>query len=200
MDPLGRSLVYRGFHRDLTARFGREQAALIWQEANAVFLRLQKEHPNLDADSRMMILPAAALCTALSVHAPQDALPLLTAYGTRVGQKLAGFIHAFTSLPGVPELLWRHMPRLMRTMSSPEKGYTRRIVSETSSLVGVDILSCPLHEAAKRMGVPQAALPVCAMDKACMCGFRRIRYTRSTSVAEGHTCCDYRLSYDRDKP
>ena len=84
-------------------------------------------------------------------------------------------------------------------MSSPEMGYTRRIVSETSELVGVDILSCPLHNAAVRIGIPQAALVVCAMDKAYMTGFKYIRYTRTLSVAEGADCCDYRLSYDKYK-
>lgn len=91
------------------------------------------------------------------------------------------------------------MPKLMRITSSPEKGYTRRIVSETKELVGVDILSCPLHDAAVKIGVPEAALVVCAMDKAYMTGFKHIRYTRTTSVAEGDECCDYRLSFDPDK-
>lgn len=35
------------------------------------------------------------------------------------------------------------------------------------------------------------------MDKAYMTGFKHIRYTRTTSVAEDETCCDYRLSYDK---
>lgn len=30
-----------------------------------------------------------------------------------------------------------------------------------------------------------------------MTGFKHIRYTRTTSVAEDETCCDYRLSYDK---
>ena len=44
-----------------------------------------------------------------------------------------------------------------------------------------------------------AAQAVCAMDRAYMSGFRRIRYTRTTSVAEGAPCCDYRLQYDPHK-
>ncbi len=87
----------------------------------------------------------------------------------------------------------------MRNSSSPEKGYTRRIVSETAELVAVDILSCPLHDAAVKIGIPEAALMVCAMDKAYMTGFKHICYTRTTSVAEGAECCDYRLSYDVQK-
>lgn len=63
----------------------------------------------------------------------------------------------------------------------------------------MDILSCPLHAAALQIGVPEAAQIVCAMDKAYMTGFKYINYTRSTSVAEGDRCCDYRLSYDRNK-
>lgn len=104
-----------------------------------------------------------------------------------------------TSIPGMPELLWRHMPTLMRAMSSDKKGYTRRIVSETDELVAVDILSCPIHDSAEKLGVPEAAQVICAMDKAYMTGFRRILYTRTTSVAEGDKCCDYRLRYDRSK-
>lgn len=146
-----------------------------------------------------MILPAAALYKALYEYAPEQALPLLTDYGTRTGEKIARIVHGVTSIPGVSMLLWQAMPKLMRAMSSPDKGYTRRIVSESKELVGVDILSCPLHNWAVTIGVPQAALAVCAMDKAYMTGFRHIRYTRTTSVAEGAECCDYRLAYDPDK-
>lgn len=198
-DLLKKSFVFKGFRKVLAAHFDAQTAALIWQEANETLSWLQQAHPKLDRDSKMMVLPAAALYIALKAHAPERALPLLREYGAQMGAKIAKVIHGFTSIPGVPKLLWRNMPRLMRTMSSPEKGYSRHIVSETSELVGVDILSCPLHDAAVSLGVPEAAQVICAMDKACMTGFRHIRYTRTTSVAEGAECCDYRLSYDRDK-
>lgn len=123
----------------------------------------------------------------------------MRAYGTKIGERIAGIIHGITSIPGVSKLMWKNASRLMRNSSSPEKGYTRRIVSETSELVGVNILSCPLHDAAVKIGVPEAALMVCAMDKAYMTGFKHIRYTRTTSVAEGDACCDYRLKFDLDK-
>ena len=198
-DRLGRSVIWRGFYKVLAERFGPVPARAVWRQANARVERLQALHPDLDTDSRLMVLPAAALYGALEQHAPGQALPLLRAYGTRVGEHIAGVVRGVTALPGLPELLWRNMPALMRTMSSPEKGYARRIVSETAELVGVDILTCPLHAAAVTLGVPEAAQAVCAMDKAYMTGFRRIRYTRTTSVAEGADCCDYRLRYDREK-
>ena len=135
----------------------------------------------------------------VSVSSPDQALPLLIGHGQAVGEKIARAVHAVTCLPGLPELLWRFMPRLMRSMSSPQKGYTARIVSESRALVGVDILACPLHNAAVSLGIPEVARIICAMDKAYMTGFRHIRYTRTTSVAEGAECCDYRLRYDRDK-
>ena len=91
------------------------------------------------------------------------------------------------------------MPKLMRKMSSEKAGYTRRIISETKEFVGVDILSCPLYDAAIKIGMPEVATAVCAMDKAYMTGFKHINYTRTTSVAEGDSCCDYRLSYDKSK-
>ena len=198
-DKLSRSFIYKGLRKDLVARFGETKAAEIWETANKHLASLNPWASQMDCDSRRMVLPAAVLYMALSEYAPAETLPLLTDYGTKTGEKLAQIVHGVTSVPGVPKLLWRHMPKLMRTMSSPEKGYTRRIVSERYDLVGVDILSCPLHNWAVKIGVPEAALTVCAMDKAYMAGFKHIRYTRTTSVAEGAECCDYRLRYDETK-
>ena len=198
-NKLSKSLIFKGFRKTLVSEFGEATAELIWHNANLRFETLSKDYPNLDNDSKMMILPAAALLGALTKFAPEQTLPLLTEYGTQMGEKIAKIVHAVTSIPGVPKLLWHNMPKLMRTMSSPKKGYTRRIVSETGELVGVDILSCPLHDAAVKIGMPEATLIVCAMDKAYMTGFKNIRYTRTTSVAEGAQCCDYRLAYDKNK-
>lgn len=183
----------------LNAEFGEAESAKIWQEANRNLLELEGKYPDITGDNKMMILPSAALYLALRSYAPEQALPLMRSYGTRMGERIAGIIHAITSIPGVSKLIWKKAPQLMRNSSSPEKGYTRRIVSETADLVGVDILSCPLYDASIKIGVPEAALMVCAMDKAYMSGFKHIRYTRNTSVAEGAECCDYRLSYDKTK-
>ena len=195
-DKLSRSFFFKGFRKTLVAQFGEDLTHQIWTEATAALDQLQKQYWDLDNDSKMMILPAAALLGALRKAAPEQALPLLTAYGRSVGEKIAGIVHGITSIPGVSKLLWKAMPKLMRSMSDPGKGYTRRIVSENSELVGVDILSCPLHDTAVKIGIPEAALIVCAIDKAYMTGFRHIQYTRTTSVAEGAECCDYRLRYD----
>ena len=199
MDKLRKSLIFKGFRKMLNAEFGETEATKIWQEANLNLLKLESSHPDITGDSKMMILPSAALYLALRAHAPEQALPLMRSYGTKMGEKVAGIVHTITSIPGVSKLMWKNASRLMRNSSSPEKGYTRRIVSETSELVGVDILSCPLHDAAVKIGVPEAVLLVCAMDKAYMSGFKHIRYTRTTSVGEGDKCCDYRLSYDKTK-
>ena len=198
MDKLSKSLIFKGFRKVLSAEFGEDKASQTWQEANGHLLELERKHPDITGDDRMMILPSAALYLALRSHAPEKALPLMRSYGTKMGKKIASVIHAITSIPGLSKLMWKNAPRLMRNSSSPEKGYTRRIVSETSELVGVDILSCPLHDAAVQIGVPEAALMICAMDKAYMSGFKHIRYTRTTSVGEGDACCDYRLSYDKN--
>ena len=198
-DILSKSF-FRGFRKILIDRFGMETARKIWAEANVTLAQLQKQYRDLDSDSKLMILPTAALLGAMRTYAPEQALPMLIDYGRSMGEKIAGIVHGITSIPGVPEVLWKAMPKLMRSMSGPNKGYTRRIVSENSELVGVDILSCPLHDAAVKIGMPEAALVVCAMDKAYMAGFRHIEYTRTTSVAEGAECCDYRLRYDPNKP
>lgn len=193
------NLIYQGFRQTLTETYGKADADAIWQKAGINTADLKKRYPEITGDSRMMILPAAGIYLALKEYAPKDALPLLISYGTQIGTQIRNLIHGITAIPGVPTLLWLNMPALMRKTSSPKAGYTRKIVSETRELVAVDILSCPLHDAAVKIGLPEITQVVCAMDKVYMIGFRHIRYTRTTSVAEGGECCDYRLCYDKNK-
>lgn len=199
MNKLEKSIVYRGFKNVLENSFNKDIAIQIWTEANEYLDELEHTYPDITGDSKMMVLPAAALYKALYKQAPEQTLELLKNYGTQTGNKIAKIIHGFTSIPGVSKLLWNNMPMLMRKMSSPELGYTREIVSETDELVAVDILSCPLHDASMKIDVPEAAQVVCAMDKAYMTGFKYIDYTRTTSVAEGDRCCDYKLKYNGNK-
>lgn len=194
MSTLDKSFIFKGFKGTLAERIGPDRAEAIWQDAAQRMAQLEERCPDLDSDSHMMVLPAAAL-----YQAAPELLPLLKDYAAAMGQKIGRVIHAITSVPGVSRLLWRQMPRLMRAMSSPKKGYERRIVSESSELVGVDILACPLCRAAARLGVPEVAAVVCAMDKACMTGFRYIDYTRTTAIGEGDSCCNYRLRFDPNK-
>ncbi len=101
LDKLSRSLIFKGFRKMLNAEFGEAKASQIWKEANGYLLELERKHPDITGDNKMMILPAAALYLALRDHAPEQALPLLQSYGTKMGNKIAGVVHAVTSIPGV---------------------------------------------------------------------------------------------------
>ncbi len=188
------NVIFNSFQKTLVSKYGEDEAGRIWATAKENYAQLKAAHKTMDSDSRMMILPAAAIYMA-----KPECLPLLLEYGAEVGRKIGKAVHGITSIPGVSKLLWKNMPRLMRSMSSPEKGYERRIVSETKELVGVDILSCPLHRAAKELGVPEVASVVCAMDKAYMTGFKYIDYTCTTALGDGDEYCDYRLRFDPNK-
>ncbi len=185
------NLFFKGFKKILISEYGSEKAQCIWQEASRNLEELKATYPDLDSYSKLLILPAAAL-----YKAKQECLPLLRKYAAQMGSKIGKVVHGITSIPGVSRLLWANMPRLMRHMSSPEKGYERRIVSETRELVGVDILSCPLCNSAQKVGVPEVGCVICAMDKAYMTGFKYIDYTRTTALGEGDAFCDYRLRFD----
>ena len=198
-DKLKKSIVYKNFKKVLIEKFGKEKANRMWEEANVNLNQFEKQYPDIKGDEKMMILPAASLYIELKKEVPDEAINILKDYGKEMGEKIAKLIHSITSIPGVSKMLWNNMPKLMRKSSSEKKGYTRKIVSETKELVGVDILSCPLHDVAIKIGMPEIAQVVCAMDKAYMSGFKYINYTRTTSVAEGDSCCDYRLSYDKNK-
>ncbi len=193
-NKLNKNFAFKKFKKDLIVHFGAEEAEKIWSAAGKRYDELILSDPKCDNDSKNFIMPAVAV-----YQTNAETLPLLREYAKQFGTRIGKLVHAITSIPGVSQLLWRNMPKLMRKMSSPEKGYERRIVSETKELVGVDILVCPLHQAATRYGSPEVASVICAMDKAYMTGFKHIDYTRSSAIGDGDEYCDYRLKWDRNK-
>lgn len=199
MGKLDNSFIYKKFKNKLIENYGKAKADAIWVDANAEFARLMKEYSNAGSDEKMMVLPLGALYTTLKKHNVENALDLLKEYGKQAGENLSALIGKITSIPGLSNLLWMNMPVLMRKTSSPQKGYERRIVSETKELVGVDILTCPLFELAKKLGTPEIASVVCLIDKGQMTGFKHIDYTRTMALGDGDEFCDYRLRFNKRK-
>lgn len=199
MGKLDKSFIFKKFKSLLIEQYGLQNANAIWKDANAELNRLLQEHKSIGSDEKMMVLPLCALYTTMKKAGMDDALELLKEYGVQVGEDVSGMIGKVTSFPGLSKLLWKNMPKLMRITSSPKKGYKRRIVSETKELVGVDILSCPLYELSKKLGVPEIATVVCLIDKGQMTGFKYIDYTRTKALGNGDEFCDYRLRFNKDK-
>lgn len=199
MSKLDRSFVYKKFKKSLIKEIGKEKATVIWKEANVELNCLLKEYRNVSSDAKMMILPLSALYTVLKKYEVENALVILKEYGKKTGNGFSAMINKITAVPGVSQILWRNMPALMRKTSSRQKGYERRIVSETNELVGVDILKCPLYEMAKALGTPEIASVVCLIDKGQMAGFRHIDYTRTKALGDGDEFCDYRLRLNKAK-
>lgn len=199
MSKLDRSFVYRKFKKTLIKEVGKEKAKVIWKDAGVELNCLLKEYRYVSSDEKMMILPLSVLYTVLKKHKVEKALDILKEYGKKTGDDFSAMINKITAVPGLPQILWKNMPILMRKTSSPQKGYERRIVSETKELVGVDILTCPLYEMAKELGTPEIASVVCLIDKGQMAGFRHIDYTRTKALGDGDEFCDYRLRFNKDK-
>lgn len=199
MGKLDNSIIYKKFRNTLIEKFGKDKADAIWKDANMELAALLKKYSNAGSDEKIMVLPLSAIYSVLKKYEIENALELLKEYGKQTGNDLSVLIGKITSFPGLSKLLWTNMPALMRLTSSPKKGYRRRIVSETSELVGVDILTCPLYEMAKELGTPEIASVVCLIDKGQMTGFRHIEYTRTKALGDGDEYCDYRLRYNKNK-
>lgn len=199
MGKLDRSIIYKKFKNILNDKYGVKKADFIWEEANAELKHLMQEYRELGSDEKMMVLPLCALYKVMQKEGIENALDVLKEYGHQAGENISGMIYKITSFPGISKLLWKNMSGLMRITSSPKKGYERRIVSEKKELVGVDILRCPLCEAAKVLGVSEITEVICLIDKGQMTGFRYIDYTRTKALGNGDDFCDYRLRFDENK-
>lgn len=199
MPRLNRSFIYKGFKKLLISRLGKNEAESIWKYADNEYTAVMNIYQSITSDEKLMILPLYAIYKSMKIHDVEEPLTMLKDYAVDIGRRISKVIHAVTSVPFVSKLLWMNMPKLMRANSSPEKGYERRILSESKEFVGVDILKCPLHELTKKLGVPELASVVCIIDKGQMTGFKYIDYTRTLALGDGDDYCDYRLKYDREK-
>jgi hypothetical protein len=198
MNPLNRQWFYRGFRKRLVALLGRDAAGRLWENAGKEYSRILASRPELKQHKGAMMLPAVALYRALTARG-EDAEGLLNSYGEDMGKRFARIIHALTSLPGADRLVWHHVSGVMERASSEKLGYKRKLVSEPPDMYGVDILSCPYHELAKKLGNEKAVLCICHMDKQYSQGFRHIRYDRNSAVSERARACAYRLRFDPEK-
>ena len=199
MGKLDKSFVFKKCKSFLAEKYGADMSNAVWRAADVELSHLLQEHKNIGFDEKMMVLPLCALYTAMKKMGIDDALDVLKEYGIQAGDDISKMIYRITSFPGLSKLLWKNMPKLMRITSSPKKGYERRIISETSELVGVDIIRCPLYETAKLLGVPEITEIVCLIDKGQMTGFRHIDYTRTKALGNGDDFCDYRLRFKENK-
>ena len=191
-------MFYRGFRKKMGSDLQPGEAARIWKDADDEYVRMISEDPRLKKDKGAMVIPAVALYRTLAANG-LDAERLLSEYGRDMGIKLAGIVRTITGIPGAAKLIWKMAGKLADRMSSEEKGYKRRLVSDPPAMYGVDILSCPYHELAKRLGEERAVMCICCMDKEYSQGFRKIRYDRNSALPEGAECCEYRLRFDEDK-
>ena len=199
MKTISGSFTYKGLYNELEAEFGAGEARRLWALAERINKHLyEKYSPEDNFNVGDFVFPAAAVFIALRKRQPDfDALTLLRSYGTKIGGKIRKIFLFVTSLPFAAGIVHKNLVRIMYSTSGVDKGYTRKIISENSDFAAVDILSCPLYDMTKKIGVPEVCQTICAMDKVYMTGLRHIRYERTKSVAEGGDCCDYRLTWDR---
>ena len=131
MNKLDFSFIYKKFKNRLQETYGKEVASLVWKKANTKLKNLSAEYKNIGSDEKLMILPLTAIYLSMKEENLENPLELLNQYGKETGERFSKLIRKITSFPGLPEVLWKNMSSLMRKNSSPEKGYQRKIISET---------------------------------------------------------------------
>lgn len=187
---LDKSILFKGFLKDLAARYSAKIAAIIWEDADRELERLETDHPDAERRDLTMVFPAVALYRAIEKNVPGDALEATRAYGTKVGHKYCNILRKVTALPGMPSLIWKKMPAIARKMTD---GYECENVIVDDQHCSLRITGCPMYNRAVALDCPEAAQLICCLDKEYLNGFRGVEYTRNRSLAEGDAYCDYLL-------
>ena len=120
---LDKSFMFRKFRKELEEQYGPKKAAAIWRYAEHILQKLEAAEPDADKNSRSFVFPAVALYRATEHYAPDEALAVTRAYGTKTGIRMRNIFRKVTALPGIPTLMWKIMDKIAAKMSS---GYEYR--------------------------------------------------------------------------
>lgn len=180
--------------------FSKEEAEDICVLANKYSDEYINAHPDAYGSAVKVSYPFAGVYRALQKYvSKEEALQLMYDYAPVIGEKQRRAYWRFTSIPGVPSLLWANFEKIMKTAGGEKAGYKSTIYGVQGNVAGMDVLSCPVVNALVEIGMPEVAPVMCAIDQVYSTGYRGIQFKRTKSVAEGDDCCDYRYKRVRNK-
>ena len=170
-------------------RFSTEIAEDICRKANKYSDEYINAHPDAYGSAIKVSYPFAGVYKALQEYVTkEEALQMMMDYAPVIGEKARKKYWRFTSIPGVPSLLWKNFVKIMNSAASEEKGYKSRMLGVNGNHAGLDILSCPVVNGLVEIGMPEVAPVMCAIDQVYGNGYRGIQFKRTKSVAEGDDC------------
>ena len=186
------------FRRRLAAVLPPETAERVLRAANTCYGSQLSTSPGLRTSPRMakQVLPMLALYQALTqgeVLEPAAALRLLepvfleTYFGT-LRHGLLLFSQAINKLPVQPFSLLRSS---LRRMCLAEEGTDPVIIDDSQQKLIVHCRRCPILEALRADGAPELTSLFCASDDLLASALPRIRWLRSTTLAQGGEFCDF---------
>ena len=174
-------------------RFSSEAADEICKLANRYSDEYSNAHPDAYGSALKVSYPFAGIYKALQKYvSKEEALQMMMSYAPVIGEKQRKKYWRFTSVPGIPSLLWANFGKIMKVAGGEKAGYKSKIYGVSGNLAGMDVLSCPVVNALVEIGMPEVAPVMCAIDQVYSTGYRGIKFSRTKSVAEGDDCCDYR--------
>ncbi|HCW23018.1 MAG TPA: hypothetical protein DGX96_04975 [Lachnospiraceae bacterium] len=195
-NQLDKSFLFKDVKKSLEEAYGTDTAEKIWKRGGELVETCPAKYPSIDYKKvGQYVFPLAAIYSAMLENGigRDEAVSFLLTYGHRFGEKMRVLIHRLTGIPGVSALIWKNFDTIMHKTGGEERGYKSDFFPVTETTAGLNVLQCPVYEAMKTMGVPEATPSICAMDKVYMTGIRGIHYQRTMSVAEGDNYCDYRF-------
>ena len=176
-------------------RFSKEIAEDICWKANKYSDEYTNAHPDAYGSALKVSYPFAGVYKALQEYvSKEEALQMMMDYAPVIGEKARKTYWRFTSIPGIPSLIWANAEKIMEVAGSEKNGYKSRFLGVNGNHAGMDVLSCPIVDALAEIGMPEVAPVMCAIDMIYSTGYRGIQFKRTKSVAEGDDCCDYRYT------
>ncbi|MBR1797795.1 MAG: L-2-amino-thiazoline-4-carboxylic acid hydrolase [Clostridiales bacterium] len=192
-NSVNKSTYAREFITMIKENFSNKEAEDIIRLANSYSDEYINAHPDAYSSAVIVSYPFAGVYKALQKYtSKENALQMMKDYAPIIGEKMRKKYWRFTSIPGIPSLIWANFEKIMKVAGSEKAGYKSVLHGVKGNQAGLDILSCPVVNALVEIEMSEVAPVMCAIDQVYSTGYRGIQFKRTKSVAEGDDCCDYR--------
>jgi len=189
--------------RFVKEKYGAEASASIMKEAWKIYVEIIEENGAQSKLVRMhtheRIYPGIAMFKAMTVYgiSRAESAQFLIEYYRWRSSKMAKFVKAFVSLPGIYKKVPGIFTALTKRLFNEESGFEAKYYDTDKKEMRIDMLVCPYYEICKRYDCAEIVPGYCEADDVCYGNMHpKLKWGRSKTIAKGGEVCDFKINIE----
>lgn len=192
------SKMYNPIREQLTNKYSKELANLVFNKAEMDYKNLVKKYTNLPKPVHMHtdkgIFPRVAMYKALKSQISSDeAMHIIEENVAKSAIKQGEFFRKFTKLKFMRPIFLSIFKFGTKNMFGDTAGFKVNFYSKQKNNLKFDILKCPYCKYCKECECEELTHTFCKSDEYCYGNLHGIKFERKQTLGTGGNCCDFYL-------